>query len=154
MSVVLLVGSVVVSRFARPVLDAMVAALFLVHSLGTLLGPANTRAWGPVLHVVVPMLVALVLAFGYADRRLPPRAIPLARAPLASTLAMACAGSLAIVFGWEGLERLLNLLPGVEIQTDGGDTETDIQLGILATALGLAAAWFRLRSQEAEAGRA
>ena len=146
MSVVLLIGSIVISRFARPLLDALVVGLFLAHALGSLLGPANTRAWGPVLHLTVPVLVALVLAFGYADRRLPPRAIPLRRAPLTSALGMALAGSLAIVVGWELLERLLSLLPGVEIQTDRGDTETDLQLGTLGTAIGLAVAWSRLRS--------
>lgn len=151
MSVVLLIGSYVISRFARPLPDALVAGLFLAHALGTLLGPANIRAWGPVLHLTVPVLVALVLAFGYADRRLPPRAVPLRRAPLASALGLACVGSLAIVVGWEVLERLLIRLPGVEIQTDRGDTETDLQLGLLGTLIGLAAAWVRLRSP-AEAG--
>jgi hypothetical protein len=151
MSVVLLIGSLVISSFARPLLDAMVVGLFLIHAVGTLLGPANIRAWGPVLHLTVPILVALVLAFGYADRRLPPRAIPLRWAPLTSALGMALLGSLAVVVGWEMLERLLILLPGVEIQIDRGDTKTDLQLGALGTVLGLAVAWMRLRSPQ-EAG--
>lgn len=43
-------------------------------------------------------------------------------------------------------------LPGVQIQTDGGDTETDLQLGLLGTVVGLVASLLVLR-RERRGGR-
>ncbi|HET6689365.1 MAG TPA: hypothetical protein VFG74_00735 [Miltoncostaeaceae bacterium] len=151
-SVVLLAGSIVISRFARPTLDAAVALFFLGHAAGTLIGYANIRAWGPILHLCVPVLVAMILSFGWADRRLPPRSLPLRRAHLTSALGAAVVGSLAIVVGWEVAERLMLQIPGVDIQTDRGDTETDLQLGLLGTILGVLASAVVLRRERRRGG--
>jgi len=152
-SVVLLAGSLAISRFARPALDAAVALFFLAHAAGTLIGYANIRAWGPILHLCVPVLVAMILSFGWADRRLPPRVLPLRRAHLTSVLGAAFVGSLAIVVGWEVAERLMVQIPGVDIQTDRGDTETDLQLGLLGTIIGVAASAVVLRRERRRGGR-
>jgi hypothetical protein len=144
---VLLAGSLVVSRFARAPLDAAVALFFLAHAAGTWVGYASIGAWGPLLHLLVPILVAMVLALGLADGRLrlPGRAVR-RRRPGPSLLA-ATIGSLAIVVGWEVLERLMLLAPGVEIQTDRGDTIADLRLGALGTAIGVLASLVVLRRE-------
>ncbi len=144
---VLLTGSLVVSRFARPPLDAAVALFFLAHAAGTWVGYANIRAWGPILHLFVPVLVAMVLALGLADGRLRRPGAPARPRRIAPSLIAAAMGSLAIVVGWEVLERIMMLAPGVDIQTDRGDTITDLQLGALGTTIGVLVSLLILRRE-------
>ena len=140
LAVVFLVGSLAIARFARPGLDACLAALFVAHGWGVLLGPANTvGAWGPVLHVLAPTLVAMTIALAVAD------AGPTARRSPATALGAALAGGVLIIVGWEATELALTRISGVEIHTERGDTIADLALGLAGIIAGLALAWPLLR---------
>jgi hypothetical protein len=137
LGVVFIPLSLLVSRIAPPVLDACLAVVLLAHGWGSLLGQADTRAWGPGMHAVTPFLVALILALGAADGRLVGRALP-PRAALGTALV----GSLVVIVAWELLEAFLTRLPGIHIETELDDTAADLALGAAAAAagVGLAAA--------------
>lgn len=153
---ILLAGSLAVSRIARPSLDAVIATLFLTHVAGSMQGYASARAWGPLLHLVVPVLVAMVLALGVADGRVRlPRRRPPGPPGTATTLVVAAAGSAAVLVGWEVAERLAVELLAVDIHVARADTIMDLQLGVVGTVIGLAIALPVLRRErDGASGRA
>ena len=125
-----------VSRIAPPVLDLCLALLLLAHGWGSLLGPADDiHAWGPAMHVLVPVVVGAILVTAAAEGRggLRPHS-------LGAALVVGFAVSLVVLVGWEVLEQTINRLPGVHVQADRGDTIEDRRLGITGAAAGCAAA--------------
>jgi hypothetical protein len=132
--------SLAIWRIAPPLLDAGLAAVLAAHGWGAFLGREDIDTWWPAVHVVAPLLIALILAAAAADGRLgrprPPRA----------AAAAALVGGLVVILAWEGLEALLTRLPGVDVTDDGGAL-ADLALGAAAVAGGavLAAVVLRLR---------
>jgi hypothetical protein len=128
--------SLVVARIARPVLDACFAVVLAAHVCSVLLEPVKSiGAWGPVMHFVTPVLVALILALAAADGRLlGPPASP--RAALATGLV----GGLVVIVAWELLEVTLNRISVVHIHTERSDTMEDLALGVVGIGVGLALA--------------
>jgi hypothetical protein len=141
LAVVFLLGSLAVARLARPVLDACFAAVLVAHGWGVLLGPANTiAAWGPIMHVAAPTLVALTVGLAVTDAALPAR--PSSRS---AALGAALVGGVLVIVGWEILEAALNEVSGVYIHTGRGDTVDDLALGVVGTVAGVCLAYALLR---------
>jgi hypothetical protein len=126
--------SLAVSRLAPPALDAGLALVLAAHGWATLLGQGDAGPWGPAVHLLAPFLLALSLAAAAAGGRLGRPAAPVA------TAAMAIAGGLAVIVGWEALEAALARLPGVEISGGRSDAVTDLALGAAAVLAGAALA--------------
>jgi hypothetical protein len=128
---VLLAGSLVVSRVARPAFDAALALLLAAHGWAILIGFAG-RVWGPFLHLVAPALVAAAITLIALERRPgAPTAADRRRAGL-----VGAAGGLLVILAWELAELVLNEIPGVALHVDRADTQHDLALGALGVAVG------------------
>jgi hypothetical protein len=131
LALVLLAGSLVVSRLARPAFDAALALLLAAHGWAILAGLAG-RVWGPFLHLVAPALVAGAITLIALERRpARPTAADRSRAGLVGV-----AGGLLVIVAWELAELALNEIPGVSLHVDRADTQHDLALGALGVVVG------------------